>query len=109
MFQNSVCSNIAEFYAFLKKIKNANTGHYVRHVWKNTSFLFYAFFLTCFVFFAADFMEVGSSEVKFVGRKIGWLGASKFCNLYLLEDENQDLSLTKTYVRAIFIGRSLRL
>jgi len=68
MFQNSVCSNIAEFYAFLKKIKNANTGHYVRHVWKNTSFLFYAFFLTCFVFFAADFMEVGSSEVKSGGR-----------------------------------------
>ena len=34
-----------------KKLKNANTPHYVRHVWKNTSFLFCAFFLDVFCVF----------------------------------------------------------
>ena len=83
MFQNSVDVVIAVFKAFLKK-KNANTSHYGRHYWKNTSFLFYAFFLSFYfvIFFALDSIEVGYSGVKFVGRNRGLFGGSMAFNIY---------------------------
>ena len=43
-------------------------------------FCFAPFFWTYFVFFAVESIEVGYSEIKFVGRRRGWLGASTFCS-----------------------------
>ena len=73
MFQNSVDVVIAVFKAFLKK--KTQTLHITADMSRKIpvfcfTLSFYLFIL-CF-FFPLDSIEVGYSEVKFVGRSSGW-------------------------------------
>ena len=82
-----------------EKNEKTNTPQYVRHVWKNTSFFFYfQFFLRILCFSVVQFIEVGYSEVKFVGRRSKWSSAYMKFKTYQYQ---------KTYLRAIFWRRSI--
>ena len=93
----------------MKKLKNANTSHYARHVWKNMSFLFCAFFfgrILCFLPSKLSRLVILRSSSSGGGE--GGLVLLHFAADNSLKLKFKIYHYQKTYLRAIFKCRSLR-